>query len=274
MSLDQIGPLAKTVSDTETLFNTIRGEDPLDSTTLSLNVRTSDVCILIKERKKIKIGVPMHFMQKGIDEDVMNVFENALQKCETLGFDIQKIELPNIAYSLPAYYIIMPAEVSTNLARYDGTRYGLHKDGGSMWADLSASRAAGFGGEVRRRILLGAYVLSAGYYDSFYTKANSLRRVIAADFETVFKDVDLIMTPTTPSPAFPIGEKTADPLQMYLEDIFTVPANIAGIPALSIPAGTVTRDGAKLPVGVQLMSDYKQEDVLFFVGKKFLGEPI
>jgi aspartyl-tRNA(Asn)/glutamyl-tRNA(Gln) amidotransferase subunit A len=166
----------------------------------------------------------------------------------------------------------MPAEASTNLSRFDGVKFGLHKDGGNLLGDYLETRSQGFGTEVRRRILLGAYVLSSGYYDAYYNKATAVREMLKKDLENAFKTVDVILTPTAPSPAFKIGEKTADPVSMYLEDIFTVPANLAGIPAISLPAGIKEEGGARLPIGIQLMANYANDFILFSLGKEFLNE--
>jgi len=168
----------------------------------------------------------------------------------------------------------MPAEASTNLARFDGVRYGLHEDGADLLQDYGKTRAAGFGKEVRRRIMLGTYILSAGYYDAYYTKANALRGLIVADFRKAFEEVDLVVTPTAPSPAFRIGEKTKDPLSMYLADIFTTPANLSGIPAISVPSGFAEEDGKQLPIGIQAMAPWGREDLLFEAGKAFAGESV
>jgi aspartyl-tRNA(Asn)/glutamyl-tRNA(Gln) amidotransferase subunit A len=180
------------------------------------------------------------------------------------GVEVRDIELPNVGYSLAVYYILMPAEASTNLARFDGVRFGAHIDGDTLLDDYRRTRGALFGKEVRRRIVLGTYVLSAGYYDAYYNKAVAVRSLIRADFKKVFASgVDAVLTPTAPSPAFKIGEKTSDPVQMYLADIFTVTANIAGIPAISVPSGSTVVGGKSLPLGVQLMTDEGREDVLF-----------
>jgi aspartyl-tRNA(Asn)/glutamyl-tRNA(Gln) amidotransferase subunit A len=193
-----------------------------------------------------------------------------VDKLRAKGYEIVDIDLPNMKYSLAVYYVIMPAEVSTNLARFDGVRYGLHVDGKDLNEDYLLSRGAGFGREARRRILLGTYVLSAGYYDAYYKKAEAVRALIRQDFKDVFsgKDaVSAIVTPTTLSPAFKIGEKSKDPLSMYLEDIFTVSANVVGVPAISVPSGTVERDGINLPLGFQIMAPHLREDILFKIGK-------
>ncbi|MEK9184631.1 MAG: Asp-tRNA(Asn)/Glu-tRNA(Gln) amidotransferase subunit GatA [Patescibacteria group bacterium] len=265
-SLDQIGPIAKSVTDVEIIFNAIRGKDIMDSTTISENTYSKKD---LKNKKPI-IGISMDFMKKGgIDKDVLKNFEASITKLKSLDYEIKEILLPNIHYSLSAYYIIMPAEVSANLARFDGVKYGLHKDGKNLLEDYSLTRGEGFGKEVRRRILLGTYVLSSGYYDAYYNKANSVRKIIRDDFNNAFEKVDAILTPTAPTPAFKIGEKNTDPLQMYLEDIFTVTANLTGMPAISIPSG-FTASG--LPIGMQFTASHGREDIIFSVGKEFLGE--
>jgi len=219
------------------------------------------------------IGVPWGFLEKGLDESVLLNFKESINRLKALGYEIKDVELPNVKYSLPVYYIIMPAEASTNLSRFDGVRFGLHKDGDTLLEDYKLSRGEGFGKEVRRRILLGTYVLSAGYYDAYYRRATAVRELIRKDFNKVFESgVDAILTPTTPSPAFKIGEKVNDPVTMYLADIFTTPANIAGIPALSIPSGFTPLGGVQLPLGIQLMGAPLSESTLFAIGKKFLGE--
>jgi aspartyl-tRNA(Asn)/glutamyl-tRNA(Gln) amidotransferase subunit A len=189
-----------------------------------------------------------------------------------MGYEIKDINLPNISYSLAVYYVIMPAEVSSNLSRFDGVRFGLHKEGKTGIDDYFETRGAGFGKEARRRILLGTYVLSSGYYDAYYNRANAVRRIITQDFVKAFENVDIILTPTTPAPAFKIGEKVSDPVAMYLEDIFTVTANLTGMPAMSIPSGFSEKEGKKLPLGIQLTARHGEESLLFEVGKEFLGE--
>ena len=258
-SLDVIGPVTKTVTDSEILFDAIKGADKMDSTTHSLNSKT--------------IGVPYHILeQEGIDPEVKKNFNDSIKKLQDLGYEIKDIKLPNIEYSLAVYYIIMPAEVSSNMARFDGVKYGLHVEGGkNLLEDYLKTRGAGFGPEVRRRILIGTYVLSAGYADAYYNKALMLRQKISDDFKKAFAEVDVIATPTAPCPAFKIGEKS-DPLSMYLADIFTVTANIVGIPAISIPSGTVPAGDKNLPVGLQIMAPHDHEPFLFDLGKKFLGE--
>jgi aspartyl-tRNA(Asn)/glutamyl-tRNA(Gln) amidotransferase subunit A len=262
-SFDQIGPFAKTVSDAEILYDVISGKDPMDSTTIG-----DDTYPHAKKFVKI-IGVPRSFVDnEGITEAVKKNFEEAVEKFKSLGYKIKDVELPSLKYSLAVYYIIMPAEASSNLARFDGVKYGLHKSGLDSIDDYFKTRGAGFGEEVRRRIILGTYVLSSGYYDEYYGSAIKMKALISKEFKDAFQDVDIILTPTTPSPAFNIGEKTTDPLSMYLEDIFTVPANIAGLPAISLPSGF---DG-KLPLGIELTASAGREDNLFAAGKEFLGE--
>ncbi len=266
-SLDCIGPVTKTVTDSEIMCRAIQGIDPLDSTTYP------DVVDKKHKTGNMVVGVPYHILdQEGIDPAIRTNFNESIEKLKSLGYEIRVITLPNISYSLSVYYILMPAEVSSNMARYDGVKYGLHIDGDNLLGDYVKTRRHGFGAEVRRRILVGTYVLSTGYYDAYYGTALKLREKISADFKKSFEEVDIIATPTTPTVAWKIGEKAHDPLSVYLADIFTVPANIVGIPALSVPSGTVSVEGKNLPVGLQFMAPHDCEDLLFEVGKKFLGE--
>jgi aspartyl-tRNA(Asn)/glutamyl-tRNA(Gln) amidotransferase subunit A len=261
-SLDQIGPFAQTVEDAEIIYKTISGFDKMDSTSLEAKS--------YKPKAGAKrLGVPRAFLEKGLEKDVLENFEKSVEALKGVGYEIKDVSLPNIGYSLAVYYVIMPAEVSSNLARFDGVKYGLHVEGDSLLGDYMKTRGQGFGKEPRRRIILGTYVLSAGYYDAYYGKAKAVRELIRTDFRNVFKDVDAIITPTTPSPAFKIGEKVNDPLAMYLEDIFTVPANIAGVPAMSVPSGFVEREGKKLPLGLQITAPWLEEEMLFAIGKDF-----
>ena len=265
-SLDQIGPFGKSVADAQLLYDAVSGHDKMDSTTVpaghALRSKKS-------QKEKLTIGVPESLIaMDGIDEDVRTNFRTQLDALKSAGHTIKTIELPTIAHSLAVYYIIMPAEASANLARFDGIRYGFSKEAEKLLQVYMHSRGEGFGKETRRRILLGTYVLSAGYYDAYYNKAVAVRGMITRELEHAFIGVDVIATPTTPSPAFKIGEKTADPLKMYLEDIFTVTANIAGIPSISVPSGRVLRDGVSLPVGIQFMAPSFQEDVLFQIGNE------
>jgi aspartyl-tRNA(Asn)/glutamyl-tRNA(Gln) amidotransferase subunit A len=260
-SLDQLGVVTRSVGDIETVFETVRGQDPKDGTTLPQ-----------AEGPKVtkRVGVPRAFV-KDAQPDTVKEFERGLEVLAKEGYDIVDIELPTAPHALAAYYIIMPAELSTNLARFDGMRYGLHLEGTNLLDEYKKSRAAGFGAETRRRIILGTYVLSHGYYDAYYRRAQLLRAELAREFDEVFKNVSYIATPTAPGPAFKIGEKL-DPLSLYLEDIFTVSANLAGVPAISVPFGTAVRDGVSLPVGIQFMSAKRGEGSLFTVGKDLMGE--
>jgi aspartyl-tRNA(Asn)/glutamyl-tRNA(Gln) amidotransferase subunit A len=266
-SLDQAGPFTKTIGDMEVVFGTLSGHDLMDATTI-----TSDTYPKNEIKKSLTIGVPRHAMEKGIDSQVLSNFEESLTSLKKLGHTVVDVTLPNIGYSLPVYYVLMPAEVSSNLARFDGVKYGLHVGGKNGIEDYFATRAEGFGKETRRRILLGTYVLSSGYYDAYYNKANALRKTITQDFTDAFKSVDVILTPTTPTPAFKIGEKSDDPLSMYLADIFTVTANLTGMPAISIPSGFAKEGTVSLPLGIQMTAPHGREDILFSLGKDFLGE--
>jgi aspartyl-tRNA(Asn)/glutamyl-tRNA(Gln) amidotransferase subunit A len=265
-SLDIIGQFGKNISDVEILFNTVKGKDNLDSTSIS----PPTPGVGGEEEKKV-IGIPK-FSTTGRSASGgknYNVdLSEAKSNLEKLGYKVKEIDLPSLSYSLSAYYIIMPAEVSSNMSRFDGVKYGLHKEGENLIGDYFKTRGEGLGTEVKRRILLGTYVLSAGYSDEYYYKAIALRNKIKEEFRKAFEEVDLIMTPTTPGPAFKIGEKVGDPISMYLEDIFTVPANITGSPAISLPFGE--QNG--MPLGIQLIAPHQREDLLFQVGKKFLGE--
>lgn len=263
-SLDQIGPMTKTVGDAGLLFDSISGKDPLDSTAGMYEGKP------IKNLKK-KVVVPFG-IRKGLHGDVEKNFDESIAKFKALGYEVVEKEFPHLHLSLPSYYVLMPAEVSANMSRYDGVRFGLHVSGTALLEDYEKTRHEGFGKEVRRRIMLGTYVLSSGYYDDFYKTANSARALIVKDFQEAFEDADFVLMPTTPTPAFALGEKTEDPLTMYLSDIFTVSANLAGIPALSIPSGFSEGEGVKLPLGIQLLSSYNNEEVLFRAGKEFLNE--
>jgi aspartyl-tRNA(Asn)/glutamyl-tRNA(Gln) amidotransferase subunit A len=252
-SLDQIGPIAKTVEDAELIFNTIRGKDELDATSWSPTGET-------EVKTKLKIGVPRELVGEGLNEETKKNFDETLDKLKQAGHELVDIELPSFKYALACYYVLMPAEASTNLARLDGLRYGVHKEGSDLLGDYHESRGHGFGREVRRRIILGTYVLSAGYADEFYYKAVAVQKMIKQDYARVFKTVDAIITPTAPGPAFKIGEKIGDPLAMYLEDIFTVPVNIGGVPAISVPSG---KTASGLPLGVQFTTAHGAENTLF-----------
>ena len=255
-SLDQIGPLTKTVADTKIIFDVIRGHDENDSTTLP------DTSVTPRALKKI--GVPRKFLEKGTETDVLLRFEETLKKLRDGGYQIVDVDMPTIEHSLAVYYILLPAEASTNLDRYDGIRYGLSIAADSI-GEVYARTRANFGREVRRRILIGTFVLSAGYADAYYRRARDVQEAIRQEFARAFTEVDAIATPTTPSPAFKFGEKS-DPLAMYAEDIFSTPANIAGVPAISVPMGTVVREGVQLPVGFQIIAPHLGEETLFKIG--------
>lgn len=258
-SLDQIGPFGKTVADVRAVYGVISGQDTMDATSVQEHLLPD-----VEAKKTFRIGVPTGFVhQKGVDPDVLEAFDRTVMALKKKGHMIVDIELPVLDHALAVYYILMPAEVSSNLARFDGIRYGHSHQKGGLRDVYDVSRAEGFGPEVRRRILLGTYVLSSGYYDAYYDKANLVREKIRLDLSKAFQEVDLVLTPTAPTPAFKIGEKTSDPLQMYLADIFTVPANIAGVPAISVPIGTVMREGKALPVGVQLMAPMYHDEWCF-----------
>lgn len=257
-SLDQVGPIAKTSEDAKIIFDCISGKDKMDSTSVNF------LDFEITPNKKV-IGVPRDFLKEGVDPEVLKNFEESLQKLKKEGYEIKNISMPHLQYSLPAYYIIMPAEVSTNLARLDGMRYGLRKEGESVFDTFKKSRSAGFGPETRRRMILGAYVLSHGYYDAYYNKAWKLRHAIENEFKKIFEKVDFVVTPTAPTPAFKFGDKK-DPLAMYLCDIFTTPANIAGLPAISVPSGF---SSSGLPFGFQFNGPLFSDNAVFDVGKKF-----
>lgn len=258
-SLDQIGPLARSVDDAEALFAAIRGHDNRDSTSFTQGT-------YIDRPLKKRVGVPRSFLEQGVDRDVLARFEESLAALMREGYEVVDVEVPRLDASLAAYYIVNPAEVSTNLARYDGVRYGFSTESPSVLETYMETRGQGFGKEARRRLLVGAFVLSAGYADAYYRKAEAVRSLLRDDFNAVFDSVDVIATPTTPAPAFKLGEKE-DPLAMYAADIFTVPVNLAGVPAISVPAGTLDRDGVALPVGMQYIAAHGQEDTLFTVAR-------
>src|SRR3989339_708736 len=265
-SLDVIGVLGKNISDVQIVFDFIKGRDKMDSTSISSEFYKK------KSVSQPAIGIPRDFIKEGIDPRVIINFEETIKKLKSAGYLVRDIELPYVKYSVPAYYIITPAEISANLARFDGMRYGSSSEGKNLKEVYEKSRGKGFGKEVRRRILLGTYVLSHGYHDAYYNKANTIRRLIINDYNKAFEEVDLILTPTTTGPAFKIGEKVNDPIKMFLEDIFTGPANIVGLPAISIPSGFIEEEGSKLPIGIQFVAPLNREDILFEVGKKFKDE--
>lgn len=261
-SLDQAGPFANTVADAELVHDVMAGLDEKDATTIVDDTYTKE-----DEKKTYTFGIPRDFMKEGVDKDVMEAFEQHIEHLKKLGHKVVDVELPLFEAGLAAYYIVMPAEVSSNLARYDGIRYGLSVDGDTLLDVYEKSRAEGFGAEVKRRILLGTHVLSSGYYDAYYGKAELVRKKMREELQDTFKKVDFILTPTTPTPAFVIGEQE-DPLAMYSQDIFTVPVNLTGVPAITLPTGTVERDGKSLPVGVQYIARHGDDKRLFAIGKQ------
>ncbi len=258
-SLDQAGPIAKTVEDGAILLGSMAGHDPRDSTSLAQAVPDfRKACG--RSVKGLKIGVPKEYRVDGMPAEIENLWTQGVAWLQEQGAVIRDISLPHTKYALPAYYIIAPAEASSNLARYDGMRYGLRVEGKDLTQTYEKSRAEGFGAEVQRRILIGAYVLSAGYYDAYYLRAQKVRARIAEDFTTAFAEVDAILTPTAPSAAFALGERSGDPIQMYLNDVFTVTANLAGLPGISVPAAL---DGAGLPLGLQVIGRALDEETVF-----------
>jgi aspartyl-tRNA(Asn)/glutamyl-tRNA(Gln) amidotransferase subunit A len=271
-SLDVVGPIAKSTEDIALLLEVIAGRDPLDATTLDAPVPKYSQN-LDKNLKGLKIGIPKEYFGLGIDGDVKKIVRSTIKKLESLGAKSVEISLPHTDYALATYYIIQPAEVSSNLSRYDGIKYGfstLRKNRNQMLEEVYfSSRGQGFGDEAKRRIMLGTHVLSAGYYDAYYRRALKLRTLVKQDFEKAFDQsangVDIIITPVSPTPAFKIGEKTNDPVKMYLSDIYTVPINPAGVPAISTPAGFVNRDGKNLPVGVQIIGPILGEEIILQV---------
>ncbi len=265
-SLDQAGPLTNTVADTKLLHEVISGIDPNDATTIS-----KDTYPEMPAKKTYTFGIPSKFLTDGIDPDVLTTFNDHVASLKEMGHNVVDIDLPIFEKGLAAYYIVMPAEVSSNLARFDGIRYGLSAEGDNLLDVYQKTRALGFGPEVKRRILLGTYVLSAGYYDAYYGKAEQVRDLMRAELAKNFKQVDFILTPTAPTPAFKIGEQE-DVLAMYRQDIFTVPVNLTGVPAISFPMGTVEREGIKLPVGVQYIAPHGGDARLFEIAEKVYDE--
>lgn len=262
-SLDQIGPITKNVTDAAIMLNAIAGHDPKDSTSAPIDVPDFTE-VLGQEIKGLKIGIPKEYFIEGMDKDVEDSVRSAIKKLESLGAIPVEISLPHTGYAVATYYILATSEASSNLARYDGVKYGFRSSSQSGKEDLLEmymnTRSQGFGTEVKRRIMLGTYALSAGYYEAYYKKGQQVRTLIKQDFDNAFKDVDVIVTPTSPSAAFKIGEKATDPLQMYLSDIFTISVNLAGVPAISIPCG-FTKDN--LPVGLQIIGRHFDEESIF-----------
>lgn len=267
-SLDQAGPLTQTVADAKILFDTIKGQDAYDATSISETTYPKK-----EVPSTFRIGVPRHLLQEGIDADVLHHFEETLEKLKAAGHSVVEVSLPTSPYALPAYYVVMPAEASTNLARFDGIRYGHAARGQTLLEDYVKSRTEGFGKETKRRILLGTFVLSSGYIDAYYKKAESTRAVLRTEYNHAFSTCDVIAFPTTPSPAFVFGSKS-DPVSMYLEDVFTVTANLTGMPALSVPMGAVERDTVTLPVGIHFTAPHAGEETLFAIGAQVTGETV
>lgn len=267
-SLDQAGPLTHSVADAELIHGVMAGKDEMDATTISVDTYPN-----VPLKDTYTFGVPRTFLAEGVDPDVLAAFDAHIESLKAAGHTVVDIALPLFENGLAAYYIVMPAEVSSNLARYDGIRYGHSADGNTLLDVYEKSRAEGFGAEVKRRILLGTHVLSSGYYDAYYGKAELVRTKMRAELDEVFKTVDIILTPTAPTPAFKLGEKE-DPLAMYRQDIFTVPVNLTGVPALSFPMGTVKRNEKDLPVGVQYIAPHGGDARLFAVGKSVYDERI
>lgn len=261
-SFDQIGPFANSVQDLAYLLQIMAGFDPKDST--SIKSRPDDyLAALDQDPKQLKIGIPKEYFSDDIQTDIKQAIEQKIEQLKQQGFEIKKVSLPYTDYALAAYYLLMPAEVSSNLARYDGLLYGLEANKDLTLDEWYKSVRSNFGAETKRRIMLGTYILSAGYYDAYYKKAQKVRTLIKADFAKVFKEVDVLLTPTTPTTAFKLGEKINDPLQMYLADVFTVGASVAGICGLVLPIG---KDQDNLPIGLQLLADSQQEAKLFSLG--------
>ncbi len=255
-SLDQIGPFAKTVQDAKIVVEAICGKDPLDATSVDVEFKSQEPSM-----KGVKIGVPKEYFAKGIDKEVEKIIKAAIAKAKEAGAKIIPINLPSVAYAVACYYITLTSEASANLARFDGIRYGLSEPAENLLAVYQKSRGAGFGAEPKRRIMLGTYSLSSGYYDAYYKKAQQVRELIKQDFAAAFKKVDVIFSPVSPFPAFKIGERASDPLAMYLVDIYTVSVNLAGLPGISLPAGKVGR----LPVGLQIIGGHFEESKLLSV---------
>ena len=276
-SLDIIGPLTTSVEDAEIVFQVISGKDPMDSTSHDISQSSNELQVTSYKIQDTKIGLPKEYFVKGLDKEIQTAIETMIQKLKKQKVVVKEVSLPSTPYGLPCYYIIMPAEVSSNLARYDGIRYApmeILRSAQDEFVGVSnkfnlhdlyfKTRGYGFGQEVRRRIILGTYVLSKGYYDAYYKKAQKVRRLIIEEFKKIFQEVDFLITPTTPTPAFKIGEKSTDPLSMYLSDIFTVAANIAGLPAINLPIGFTKNH---LPIGLQIIGPYNSDYSLLQIAK-------
>ena len=274
-SLDQAGPMTRTVQDAAIMLKSMAGYDPKDSTSVNQTVPDFESA-MNGNIKGLRVGIPTEYRLDGLSSEVDNLWKQGVDLLKEAGAEPVEISLPHTKYALPTYYIVAPAEASSNLARYDGVRYGLRVPGDSLDEMYENTRGAGFGKEVRRRIMIGTYVLSAGYYDAYYVKAMKLRTLILQEFQQAFESVDVMLTPTAPSAAFAIGERMDDPIQMYLNDVFTVPASLAGLPAISVPSG-LSGDG--LPLGLHLITKPFDEETLFRVASvleeavKFTAQP-
>ncbi len=262
-SLDQAGPIARSVRDAAILMGVMASHDPKDTTSVDAPVPDYEAALDLGV-KGLTVGIPKEYRVDGMSPEIEALWQRGIDWLKAAGASIREVSLPYTKYALPAYYIVAPAEASSNLARYDGVRYGLRVDGDDVIAMYENTRAEGFGAEVKRRVLIGTYVLSAGYYDAYYLKAQKVRTLIKRDFDQAFEDVDVLLTPTTPGPAFALGEKSGDPIEMYLNDIFTVTVNMAGLPGISIPAG-LSAEGT--PLGLQLIAKAFDEEMLFRVGQ-------
>ena len=258
-SLDQAGPFARTVRDNALLLEAMAGHDPKDSTSAPIDVPNFEATIG-HDLNGLKIGIPQEYTLDGMPEEIQALWDQGAAWMREAGAEIKPVSLPHTKYALPAYYIVAPAEASSNLARYDGVRYGLRVEGNTLDEMYENTRGAGFGAEVRRRVMIGTYVLSAGYYDAYYVKAQQVRTIILNEFNSVFEDVDVLLTPTAPNAAFPMDAKMDDPVKMYLNDVFTVPANMAGLPGISVPAG-LNKHG--LPLGLQVIAKPFDEETMF-----------
>ncbi len=266
-SLDQIGPITKDVMDAALMLNVLAGHDPRDSTSADKSVPDFTRVFKKKDVKKLKIGVPLEFFAEGLDSEVYDAVGEALAVLEDLGGTIEEVSLPHTGVAVATYYIVATAEASSNLARYDGVKYGFRaKESSDLLEMYRLTRQEGFGPEVKRRIMLGTYALSSGYYDAYYAKAQAVRTLIREDFDRVFQDMDLLVTPVMPTPAFQLGEKIEDPLQMYLSDLYTISASLAGIPAISLPCG-FSRKG--LPIGMQILGRPFEEDVVLRAARAY-----
>lgn len=258
-SLDQIGPFAKNIEDAKIVFQVISGKDKMDATTVDYKFAEKSVSL-----KGVKIGVPKEYFAKGIEPEVEKIIRNAIAKAKNAGAEIIEISLPSTEFALACYYVIDPSEISANLARFDGIKYGLSVQDGNLLDVYEKSRGKGLGAEVKRRIMIGTYCLSSGYYDAYYKKAQEVRELIKQDFTEAFKKVDLIFCPVSPFPAFKIGEKADNPMAMYLADIYTIPMKLAGLPGLSMPVGKID----KLPVGLQIIGNHFQENILLNIASE------